>query len=201
MQNLGRKIAARKTGAERFCDGERELPFDVLSFWRWSASDLLSNATRGVVAEYLVAQALGITDDIREEWAAYDLLTNDGIKVEVKSAAYLQSWSQRELSKISFLTPKTLAWDAESNRQSTVAERQADVYVFALLAHQDKLTVDPLDVAQWEFFVLPTSVLDARTRSQHSITLPTLKRLASEAVSYSGIAHTVRSAMADQANR
>ena len=57
MQNLGRKIATRKTGGERFRDGERELSFDVLSFWRWSASDLLSNATRGIVAEFLVAQA------------------------------------------------------------------------------------------------------------------------------------------------
>jgi hypothetical protein len=66
------------------------LDFDLLSFWQWSASDLLSNATRGTVAEYLVARALDADPEgIRDEWAAYDLKTKDGVKVEVKSAAYL----------------------------------------------------------------------------------------------------------------
>ena len=44
--------------------------------------------------------------------------------------------------------------------------RQAEVYVFALLAHQHGATLDPLDVAQWEFFVVPTVTLDRRERSQ-----------------------------------
>ena len=74
--------------------------------------------------------------------------------------------------------------------------RQADVYVFALLAHRDKATVNPIDVAQWQFYVLPTSVLDQRTRSQHSITLPTLERLAGEAMNYSQLAKAVRTAAA-----
>jgi hypothetical protein len=51
------------------------------------------------------------------------------------------------------------------------------VYVLALLAHTDKATVDPLDLDQWVFYVLPTVVLDGRTRSQHSITLKTLQGL------------------------
>ena len=33
MQSLGRKIATRKTGAEPFHEGERELHFDILRFW------------------------------------------------------------------------------------------------------------------------------------------------------------------------
>ena len=55
--------------------------------------------------------------------------------------------------------------------------RHADVYVFALLAHQDKASVDPLDLAQWKFYVLPTSTLDSRNRSQYSITLKSLSTL------------------------
>lgn len=51
------------------------------------------------------------------------------------------------------------------------------VYVFALLAHTNKATVNPLDLHQWVFYVLPTAVLDGRTRSQHSITLRTLETL------------------------
>lgn len=51
------------------------------------------------------------------------------------------------------------------------------MYVFALLAHEDKSTVNPLDLGQWWFYVVPTSVLDTRERSQDSITLASLKGL------------------------
>ena len=53
-----RLSVSRKTGGERFRCGPEPLPFDLLSFWQWSASDLASNALRGRVAEFLVAQAL-----------------------------------------------------------------------------------------------------------------------------------------------
>ena len=192
---LGPIELARKTGAERFCDGDADLGFDLLSFWQWSTSDLVSNATRGVLAEYIVAQALGVADSaIREEWAAYDLLMPRGIKVEVKSAAFIQSWHQNKLSTISFRTPKTRAWDRVTSRQSQEAMRQADVYVFAILAHKDKATVNPLDLGQWRFLVLSTSVLDKRTRSQHSITLPTLEKLCGEPVQYRGLVAAVEAA-------
>jgi len=80
------------TGSEEFNNGGLKLPASLLDFWKWSSSDLLSNALRGVLTEFIVAMALGISiDKPREEWAAYDLVTNDGIKVEVKSAVYVQS--------------------------------------------------------------------------------------------------------------
>lgn len=182
---LGRVPATRKSGQERFAEGAVELDFDLLSFWRWSTSDLLSNATRGVLAEYLVARALGVdAKTIREEWAPYDLMTPEGVKVEVKSSAFLQSWHQDRPSRVSFVVPKTRAWDASTNQLSDELARQAEVYVFALLAHQDKATVNPMDVSQWCFYVLPVAVLDSRARSQHSITLPTLEKLCEGPVNY-----------------
>jgi len=183
--NLGRMNATRKEGRESFHSNGRQLPFDLLSYWQWSASDLVSNATRGIVAEYIVACALGLAKNgVRDEWAAYDLETPSGIKIEVKSAAYLQSWHQERLSPVKFVVPKTRAWDADTNTQSQESKRQADVYVFALLVHTDKETVDPLNIDQWHFYVLPTAVLDARKRSQHSITLKSLEKLCSEPTTY-----------------
>jgi len=44
--------------------------------------------------------------------------------------------------------------------------------------------VDPLNIDQWHFYVLPTAVLDARKRSQHSITLKSLEKLCSEPTTY-----------------
>jgi hypothetical protein len=168
-----------------------------MDFWRWSASDLLSNATRGRFAEFIVARALDVPlDQVRDEWGAYDLLTPEGTRVEVKSAAYIQSWHQTRPSIISFRVPKTRAWNAKTNLQETEARRQAEVYVFALLAHSDQTTIDPLNVNQWQFFVLPTAVLDARTRSQHSITLRTLVGLSGGGVAYRELKKTVQTAAA-----
>ena len=93
---LDRLLIQRRSGVERFLNGPKDLSVDLLSFWQWKGSDLVSNATRGVVAEYLVALALHVdVSGVRDEWAAYDLVTPSGIKIEVKSAAFVQSWFQR----------------------------------------------------------------------------------------------------------
>jgi len=192
MNELGPIELKRREGDDSFHVQGCALGFDLLSFWQWSSSDVVSNATRGVLAEYLVAQALGVAaGSVREEWAAFDIEALDGTRVEVKSAAYVQSWHQDRLSRITFRVPKTLAWDRDTNRQSSEAERQADVYVFALLAHTDQPTLDPLDVSQWEFYVVPTSALDGRERSQHSITLPSLRKLAGESASFSRLKQAI----------
>lgn len=192
---LERLVVRRKIGAERFRDGATDLGFDLISFWQWYVSDLVSNATRGCLAEYIVARALDANPcGVRDEWAACDLTTPDGTKVEVKSAAYVQSWHQRDYSPIQFLTRKTRGWDANTNVVGKEARRQAEVYVFAVLHHKDKDSIDPMDVAQWSFYVLPTRTLDERTRSQHSITLASLKRLSEEVHTFGGLAEAVRRA-------
>jgi hypothetical protein len=196
MDSLARITTSRKTGAEPLIANGLPIGHTLADFWGWSVSDLVDNTARGVLAEFIVATALAIpTDGARESWASWDLTTPDGIRVEVKSAAYLQSWGQKGFSTITFNTPKTLAWDADGGRYADVAQRQAQVYVFALLAHTDKATLNPLDLDQWTFYVLATSVLDARTRSQHSITLRTLAGLTA-AVTFGDLAAAVHTAAA-----
>jgi hypothetical protein len=176
MEGLAGISVSRKTGAESLTSGGLPTGQRLADFWGWSGSDLLDNVGRGVLAEFIVATALGIpTDGVRVNWSAWDLTTPGGIRIEVKSAAYLQSWAQKQLSAISFSTPKTLAWDEDTGEWAGEAGRHAQVYVFALLAHTDPTTVNPLDLDQWAFYVLPTAVLDAR--SQQSITLKTLQGL------------------------
>ncbi len=191
MEGLARISVSRKTGAEPLTAAGQPTGPTLADFWGWSRSDFLDNLERGVLAEFIVATALGIpTDGVRVGWAAWDLMTPDGVRVEVKSAAYLQSWAQKQLSRISFRTPKTLAWDADKGEFAGVAQRHAQVYVFALLAQTDKTTVNPLDLDQWTFYVLPTAVLDGRIRSQHSITLTTLAALTT-AVGFSDLREAV----------
>ena len=139
-----------KTGSERFYTGGSYVDFNVLGYWRWSSSDFVSNVTRSVLAEFIVAHAIGVsTAGVRDEWAVFDLETTDGI--EVKSAAYVQSWEQARLSEIRSGTQKTRVWTSEEGGHysySPDSRRQADIYVFALLAQRVKLTIDPLDLDQ-----------------------------------------------------
>ena len=182
MENgLGRLKIGLKTGDEPFLKSGKPTGFDLKSFWQWSTSDLVNNSTRGVLAEYLVAQSLGLrAESPRESWARWDLETPDGIKIEVKSAALVQTWHQDRLSTPSFNYRATVGWDADTNRQSDRAEREADVYVFALLAHEHKPTIDPLDIDQWKFYVAATRAIEARRRSQHSILLSSLEKLCAD---------------------
>jgi hypothetical protein len=178
MTALGKLHIVRKTGQEKFLSSRRSLGFDLKSFWQWATSDLISNTTRGVLAEYLVARAIDIgKDDTRDEWAASDLQTPTGIKIQVKSAAYVQSWHQKKLSNIVFNVQPRRAWDSNTNVLARDPARHSDIYVFAVLAHRNKATINPLNTQQWEFYVLPTITITARKRSQHSITLKSLEKL------------------------
>jgi hypothetical protein len=183
----------RKTGKEPFCDGMTPLDFDLLSFWQWSASDLTNNALRGRLAEFLVAQALGLADGVRVEWDAVDLRTPNGLAIEVKSAAYLQSWSQRALSAIRFTIATTRHWDAETNKLAAESRRQADLYVFALLTHQDKTTLDPMDVSQWEFLLLPADVLNRQLPEQKQLSLSALLRLNPTRCTFDNLRKSIKS--------
>ena len=104
--------------------GDEKLPRGVLrGFWRWIGSDLVGNTTRGLYAEYLVGLAVGAftgedADGVRDEWATYDLVTLDGVKIEVKSSAYLQTWPQEKEATPRFGIARTQAWDSTTGRFS-----------------------------------------------------------------------------------
>src|SRR5437870_1634775 len=82
---------------DRFTTGDRTIAgLTVGEFWRWAFSNFASNTTRGILAEYLVAGALGCPLlDGRDAWADCDIKTPDGLLIEVKATGYLQTWESR----------------------------------------------------------------------------------------------------------
>lgn len=134
---------------------------------------------------------------MRDEWDAFDLKTKDGIKIEVKSAAYIQSWNQRNFSTISFSIKPARCWEAEPKRQRGEPKRHADVYVFCLLKHKDQKTIDPLKMEQWDFYVLPTYRLDVYERSQSSITINSLCKL-TKPIGYSDLKPVIEESFEEQ---
>lgn len=163
-------------------------------YWRWSSSSVLDNTERGIVAEFLVANALGLTNEPRVEWGSYDLKTREGLKIEVKSSAYLQSWQQKKYSTVKFGIARTKeAWDPATGESHShdPAKRIADIYVFCLLEHRDKTTVDPLDTRQWEFYVVPTSRINQEKPLGKTIGLKALQGLTGRPSQYSDLLVTI----------
>ncbi|MCZ2247140.1 MAG: hypothetical protein LC111_00065 [Bacteroidia bacterium] len=190
--SLSAITVSRKSGEESFRAKGIPLENKLFGFWQWACSDLSSNIMRGILAEYIVASELEIAINTRREWDAYDLETNDGVKLEIKSASYLQTWVQRKFSEISFdIAPKKV-WNASANEYSNEIKRQADVYVFCLLHHKEKSTLDPLDLDQWTFYLLSTSVLNAEIPNQKSICLPALLNLNPVEVSFGEIGLAIK---------
>jgi hypothetical protein len=172
------------TGGEQFHSSGRETGICLREFWSWSSSDLLNNTMRGVLAEFLVARATGVAEDARACWKPYDLKTARGLRIEVKSASRWQSWNQRGPSKLAFGIQPTLAWDEDSNTYATTACRQADVYVFCVLDAPRKADVDPLNLDQWRFLVVPAPVIATALGSQKTIGLEGLRALGASDVAY-----------------
>jgi hypothetical protein len=166
----------------------------VGDFWSWAYSDILSNTNRGVFAEFLVGAALNAIDNPRIEWDGYDLVYQ-GQGVEVKSSAFLQSWEQNGLSRVSFDIQKKSSWNAAENTYDDVIRRSAACYVFCLYAETDPAQANPLNISSWEFYVLSTSRIDEMLGDQKSISLNPLRRLVAP-VSYSDLRRTVDDVLA-----
>src|SRR6266545_3031057 len=124
----------------------------VEDFWRWAYGDLRSDEIRGPFAEFLVARLLGEHLQGHIGWP-YDFNISNGLRVEVKSAAYLQAWPLTKYTSIRFsgLKSKKMTPGAGFAVEAT---RNADIYVFCVLETKEAERFDPLDLGQWKFYVI-----------------------------------------------
>lgn len=175
--------AKLKDPNEHFRFNGQSFDFRIVDFWAWNQSDLVENRNRGILAEFIVRQAIGIEQPTRLEWDAYDLKTKDEVKIEIKSAAYIQAWSQRNYSSIAFdIKPtKTLLDD---NNYSDNKSRHADIYIFCLLHHKEQKTVNPMNLDQWTFYLVATETLNKEFPEQQTISLSTIERIPNEKCTY-----------------
>lgn len=164
------------SGNEKFTYSLTPPPRTLKDFWAWNSSDLLNNTLRGALAEYIVAMALGIDFKYaREDWSEYDLVTNDGIRVEVKCSAYLQSWTQNKISDIRFGCGQSQAFI--NQKYDGISMRHSDVYVFCVFECKDIKKADVLNLDQWGFYILSTHILNEKLGSQKTISLNSLLNL------------------------
>ena len=127
----------------------------------------MDNTARGLVAEFLVATALErletfIPDQSRVEWDPYDFeaeIDDWKVSIEVKSSAYVQSWKQKEYSKLQFDIKPTRKWNPETGKYSSEPCR-ADIYIFCALVEKSICEhAAALNTDNWRFRVVPEEEL------------------------------------------
>jgi len=182
----------------------------VLEFWRWAFGNLNEDTLKGLFAEWLVGRLLGLELPLggRNGGANSDLFLESGIRVEVKSAAYWQSWKlydergrPRPLEEIEERhwrrLEKPLQFQVRRSRDSVDRSGDtpalwSDLYVFCAQFEKNPVSWNILDLNQWRFYcltrdeveTLPTSFSEHRLRKfRNSVTAAELRGEAGDRLS------------------
>lgn len=171
------------TGKEHLTFKGTPIDSTILDYWSWAYSDLIRNVNRGAFAEFIVREAMNsqsqntVPSDFRISMDAYDLLSPEGIRIEVKSSAYIQALEDDHLARISFRIAPAKNLDENGNySEKSVYARHSDVYVFCVWTAKS-CDQNILDLSLWDFYVIPTKLLDEKVPNQKTITFHSLLAL------------------------
>lgn len=127
---------------------------DRISFYEWAYGHLgESDSEIGVLGEFVAGRALGRLPSRRTVKADFDLVSPEGLNLEVKTT------SKRRPSGI-------FAWDISDQRQALAGKRKlADAWIFLKAAFPEgaatKRTFDPFENRYWTCAVLKGETLRA----------------------------------------
>ncbi len=148
--------------------------------WRYAFSNFNDNRNRAALAEFIVAKALGISHSPATSWEMYDMKTDTGIKVEVKSSAFIQEWVQKKDTVPTFDIKRKQGWKGDGSDYDGIEARHADVYVFCL-EHEKELPEsikpNPLQTDNWMFWVVPTPLINDQLKEQKTVRISTIEKV------------------------
>lgn len=174
----------REDDSFTFCGKE---VFSVLDFWRYRYGYLAGQSPE--IAEFLVARALGIEKaENVAYWTAYDM-SYRGMRIEVKSTEYVHSWNKKRVSDVrtfSIAPSNNKYW---GNEKAGKLSRQNDLYVFCLNTNKEVQNPRPLNLDDWEFFIVETARINRYAEkngnpNQKKISLNVVSRMAKHAVKW-----------------
>lgn len=132
---------------------------------------------------------------------SYDLLSPDGIRIEVKSSAYIQAWESDHPARISFRIAPAKGLDSSGNYSASSSYmRHSDIYVFCVWTALSR-DQNILDLSLWDFYVIATKALDRAVPEQKTITFPSLLSLNPEKVDFFGLGSAIKTAYQNELNR
>jgi hypothetical protein len=132
---------------------------------------IMQNNLRGLWVEVLVSELLGSDwKHSGNDWAAWDLERCDGLRIEVKQSAAVQSWGPSTSSpRFSIAASKGYYPDGKTYELNPSHKRFADLYIFAWHEGYDQRAV-----SEWRFYVVKA---DRLPEQQKSIGLAAIKKL------------------------
>lgn len=145
-----------------------------LDFWQWGYSDLVQNVIRGILAEYIVAWVLNLDRIPRNPWEPFDLKTEDGERIEVKSTGYLQSWDYGTKPNPRFVIQERQRWT--DSGLETEADFNADIYILCYHKEKNRKYLDPMNLSQWDFWVFSKEGIINLLHGRKSISIAQLER-------------------------
>jgi len=158
-------------GDEEFTLGGKNIGLTILDYWRFAHSDIYNDEDN--IMEFIVANALGLKEPHNVgHWTLFDILYR-GTRIEVKQTQYWHPWNPDDSCSTSQRTYdiKKANSDYDDPKHPNRYERQNDIYIFCLNTGKTKEASWPLNMDIWEFYIVPTSVINSECGDQKSVSL------------------------------
>lgn len=176
-------------GTEKFQFNDKDLDFGIIDFWKSKYSNIYN--MQDVIAEFIVEKALGIDEAQNTNyWTLYDILYR-GYRIEIKETSYYHPWNENgKISNQRMFGISKANSSYESSEKENKFERQNDIYVFCLNTGTTKETSNPMNLNNWRFYIVPTSIINKECGDNKKISLERVRKLTKE-LSYEKIKETV----------
>ena len=156
-------------------------------FWSFQFSNIYLNPDE--IAEYIVAKALGKKEpDNRESWTEYDI-NYQSVRIEVKETAYYHPWNET----VAISRQRSFDIHQLKSEDTGEMERKNDIYVFCLLKGENEEDAYPLNLDNWEFYVIPTAKINEECKSQKTLSLGRVREIAAKKTEYKDLKTEINS--------
>ena len=174
------------TGEEKFQQNGKEVDMSMLDLWQFKYSNIFN--MQEIIAEYLVAKALKKEKaDNDAYWTLWDIDYREK-RIEVKETSYYHSYNKPgKISKQRGFginkANSSYEYETEENRY----ERQNDIYVFCLNLGESAETSNPLNLDNWEFYIVPTDTINKNCGDNKTISLGRIRSMGFKAMGFDQI--------------
>lgn len=176
-------------GNEKFIINNNELEFSLLDLWQSKYSNIYN--MQEVIAEFIVEKALGIDKTQNTDyWTLYDILYRD-YRIEIKQTSYYHPWNEKgKISKVRRFGITMANSNYETPEKENKFERQNDIYVFCLNTGESKVTSNPMNLNNWEFYIVRTKTINEQCGNNKTIGINKVRKI-SKQVTYDKIKETI----------
>ena len=179
------------TGKEKFKLDGQELDFDFTDFWRFQYSNVFN--MQEYIAEFLVAQALGVSESQNAGyWTLWDITYRD-TKIEIKETSFYHPWNKNghvSKQRTFGITKANGSYDPTTCGNKEY-RRQNDIYVFCLNTGNTPDESYPLNLNNWEFYVIPTSFINEKCGDNKTLSLNRIRNFGFSPLRYDEIKNEI----------